>query len=166
MTLNFEIKKYLREIDLNEGKKKYFDILSFANDNNVQIEKLPFSIRILLENVLRSYEKKLSDSHHVNQLLNWSKDSVPGEEFPYMPGRGVLQDFTGVPVVVDLASMRDAVSDLGMEPSMINPIVRSDLVIDHSVQVDSFAQNDSMNLNILKEFDRNTERYKLLKWAQ
>ena len=166
MTLNFEIKKYLREIDLNEGKKKYFDILSFANDNNVQIEKLPFSIRILLENVLRSYEKKLSDSHHVNQLLNWSKDSVPGKEFPYMPGRVVLQDFTGVPVVVDLASMRDAVSDLGMEPSMINPIVRSDLVIDHSVQVDSFAQNDSMNLNILKEFDRNTERYKLLKWAQ
>ena len=166
MTLNFEIKKYLREIDLNEGKKKYFDILSFANDNNVQIEKLPFSIRILLENVLRSYEKKLSDSHHVNQLLNWTKDSVPGKEFPYMPGRVVLQDFTGVPVVVDLASMRDAVSDLGMKPSMINPIVRSDLVIDHSVQVDSFAQNDSMNLNILKEFDRNTERYKLLKWAQ
>ena len=166
MTLNFEIKKYLKEIDLNEGKKKYFDILSFANDNNVQIEKLPFSIRILLENVLRSYEKQLSNSNHINQLLNWTKDSVPEEEFPYMPGRVVLQDFTGVPVVVDLASMRDAVSDLGMEPSMINPIVRSDLVIDHSVQVDSFAQNDSMNLNILKEFDRNTERYKLLKWAQ
>jgi len=166
MTQNFEIKKYVREIDLNEGKKKYYDILSFANDNNVQIENLPFSIRILLENVLRSYEKKLSNSHHINQLLNWTKNSVPEEEFPYMPGRVVLQDFTGVPVVVDLASMRDAVSDLGMKPSMINPIVRSDLVIDHSVQVDSFAQNDSMNLNILKEFDRNTERYKLLKWAQ
>ena len=116
--------------------------------------------------MLRSYDKDLSNSHHISQLLNWTKDSVPEEEFPYMPGRVVLQDFTGVPVVVDLASMRDAVSDLGMEPSMINPIVRSDLVIDHSVQVDSFAQNDSMNLNILKEFDRNTERYKLLKWAQ
>jgi aconitate hydratase len=166
MTINFEIQKYVREIDLNEGKKKYYDILSFANDNKILIEKIPFSIRILLENVMRSYEKKLSNSHHISQLLNWTKDSVPEEEFPYMPGRVLLQDFTGVPVVVDLASMRDAVADLGMEPSMINPIVRSDLVIDHSVQVDSFAQNDSMNLNILKEFDRNTERYKLLKWAQ
>ncbi len=112
MTLKFEIKKYVREIDLNEGKKKYYDILSLANDNNVQIENIPFSIIILLENVLRSYEKKLSNSHHINQLLNWTKDSVPEAEFPYMPGRVVLQDFTGIPVVVDLASMRDAVSDL------------------------------------------------------
>ena len=83
-----------------------------------------------------------------------------------MPGRVVLQDFTGVPVVVDLAAMRDAVSDLDVEPSIINPIVRSDLVIDHSVQVDSFAQNDSLNMNISREFERNQERYKLLKWAQ
>ena len=95
-----------------------------------------------------------------------NKDTVPDKEFPYMPGRVVLQDFTGVPVVVDLAAMRDAVSDLDIEPSIINPIVRSDLVIDHSVQVDSFAQNDSLNMNISREFERNQERYKLLKWAQ
>ena len=83
-----------------------------------------------------------------------------------MPGRVLLQDFTGVPVVVDLAAMRDAVSKLGVDASIINPIVRSDLVIDHSVQVDSFAKNSSLELNISREFERNEERYKLLKWAQ
>ena len=107
-----------------------------------------------------------SNETQLEQVLKWNKDTVPDKEFPYMPGRVVLQDFTGVPVVVDLAAMRDAVSDLDIEPSIINPIVRSDLVIDHSVQVDSFAQNDSLNMNISREFERNQERYKLLKWAQ
>ena len=129
-------------------------------------DRIPFSIRILIENVLRSYDKNISNETQLEQVLKWNKDTVPDKEFPYMPGRVVLQDFTGVPVVVDLAAMRDAVSDLDIEPSIINPIVRSDLVIDHSVQVDSFAQNDSLNMNISREFERNQERYKLLKWAQ
>ena len=166
MSLKFNNKNYLSELSLLEGKKKFYNIKSFAQANKVNLEKIPFSIRILIENVLRSFDKKISNESQLEQLLSWSKDSVPDKEFPYMPGRVVLQDFTGVPVVVDLAAMRDAVSDLDVDPSIINPIVRSDLVIDHSVQVDSFAQNDSLNMNISREFERNQERYKLLKWAQ
>ena len=166
MSLNFNNKNYQNELNLLEGKKKYYDIKSLANANKVDLNKIPFSIRILIENVLRSYDKNISNETQLEQVLKWNKDTVPDKEFPYMPGRVVLQDFTGVPVVVDLAAMRDAVSDLDIEPSIINPIVRSDLVIDHSVQVDSFAQNDSLNMNISREFERNQERYKLLKWAQ
>ena len=166
MSLNFNNKNYQNELNLLEGKKKYYDIKSLASANKVDLNKIPFSIRILIENVLRSYDKKISNETQLEQVLKWNKDTVPDKEFPYMPGRVVLQDFTGVPVVVDLAAMRDAVSDLDIEPSIINPIVRSDLVIDHSVQVDSFAQNDSLNMNISREFERNQERYKLLKWAQ
>ena len=141
MSLNFNNKNYQNELNLLEGKKKYYDIKSLANANKVDLNKIPFSIRILIENVLRSYDKNISNETQLEQVLMWNKDTVPDKEFPYMPGRVVLQDFTGVPVVVDLAAMRDAVSDLDIEPSIINPIVRSDLVIDHSVQVDSFAQN-------------------------
>ncbi|MAX12023.1 MAG: aconitate hydratase AcnA [Chloroflexi bacterium] len=166
MSLNFNNKNYQNELNLLEGKKKYYDIKSLASANKVDLNKIPFSIRILIENVLRSYDKNISNETQLEQVLKWNKDTVPDKEFPYMPGRVVLQDFTGVPVVVDLAAMRDAVSDLDIEPSIINPIVRSDLVIDHSVQVDSFAKNDSLNMNISREFERNQERYKLLKWAQ
>ncbi len=166
MSLNFNNKNYQNKLNLLEGKKKYYDIKSLASANKVDLNKIPFSIRILIENVLRSYDKNISNETQLEQVLKWNKDTVPDKEFPYMPGRVVLQDFTGVPVVVDLAAMRDAVSDLDIEPSIINPIVRSDLVIDHSVQVDSFAQNDSLNMNISREFERNQERYKLLKWAQ
>ena len=166
MSLKFNNKNYLSELSLLEGKKEFYNIKSLAKANKVNLEKIPFSIRILIENVLRSFDKKISNESQLEQLLSWSKDSVPDKEFPYMPGRVVLQDFTGVPVVVDLAAMRDAVSDLDVDPSIINPIVRSDLVIDHSVQVDSFAQNDSLTMNISREFERNQERYKLLKWAQ
>jgi|TARA_B100001540_G_scaffold316031_1_gene344815 aconitate hydratase len=166
LSLNFNNKNYQNELNLLEGKKKYYDIKSLASANKVDLNKIPFSIRILIENVLRSYDKNISNETQLEQVLKWNKDTVPDKEFPYMPGRVVLQDFTGVPVVVDLAAMRDAVSDLDIEPSIINPIVRSDLVIDHSVQVDSFAQNDSLNMNISREFERNQERYKLLKWAQ
>ena len=166
MSLNFNNKNYQNELNLLEGKKKYYDIKSLASANKVDLNKIPFSIKILIENVLRSYDKNISNETQLEQVLMWNKDTVPDKEFPYMPGRVVLQDFTGVPVVVDLAAMRDAVSDLDIEPSIINPIVRSDLVIDHSVQVDSFAHNDSLNMNISREFERNQERYKLLKWAQ
>tara|TARA_Y100000768_G_scaffold369050_1_gene333594 strand:- start:73 stop:2718 length:2646 start_codon:yes stop_codon:yes gene_type:complete len=166
MSINFEKNKYLREIELIEGSKSFFDIKSLTDDNNINLNKIPFSIRILIENVLRSNHNEISNLQQIEQLISWSKDSAPDKEFPYMPGRVILQDFTGVPVVVDLAAMRDAVSTLGINASMINPIVRTDLVIDHSVQVDYFAQNSSLSKNISREFDRNQERYKLLKWAQ
>ena len=166
MSINFDKNKYLKYLELDEGEKSFFDIKSLTDDNKINLNKIPFSIRVLIENVLRSNHNEVSNLEQVEQLINWTKDSVPDKEFPYMPGRVILQDFTGVPVVVDLAAMRDAVSTLGINASMINPIVRTDLVIDHSVQVDSFAQNSSLSMNISREFERNQERYKLLKWAQ
>jgi|TARA_B110000263_G_scaffold151062_1_gene131116 aconitate hydratase len=166
MSLNLNNKNYKNHINLQEGERTFYDIGSLASDHKINIEKLPFSIRVLLENVLRSHDMNISNEQHIEQLLKWDKNSIPEKEFPYMPGRVLLQDFTGVPVVVDLAAMRDAVSKLGVDPSIINPIVRSDLVIDHSVQVDSFAKESSLELNISREFERNEERYKLLKWAQ
>ena len=166
MSINFDKNKYLKYLELDEGEKSFFDIKSLTDDNKINLDKIPFSIRVLIENVLRSNHNQVSNLEQVEQLINWTKDSVPDKEFPYMPGRVILQDFTGVPVVVDLAAMRDAVSTLGINASMINPIVRTDLVIDHSVQVDSFAQNSSLSMNISREFERNQERYKLLKWAQ
>ena len=166
MSINFHKNKYLKQIELNEGEKSFFDIKSLTDDNKINLTKIPFSIRVLIENVLRSNHNGISNLEQIEQLINWTEDTVPDKEFPYMPGRVILQDFTGVPVVVDLAAMRDAVSTLGINASMINPIVRTDLVIDHSVQVDSFAQNSSLSMNISREFERNQERYKLLKWAQ
>ena len=102
----------------------------------------------------------------VRLVASWSPSQTPPKEFPYMPGRVALQDFTGVPVVVDLAAMRDAVADKGGDPGVINPVVHSDLVIDHSVQVDYFASEGALARNIDLEFERNVERYKLLKWSQ
>ena len=166
MSINFDKNKYLKSVELLEGEKKFFDIKSLTDDNNINLSKIPFSIRVLIENVLRAHHNDISNLEQIEQLINWTGNSVPDKEFPYMPGRVILQDFTGVPVVVDLAAMRDAVSNLGIDASMINPIVRTDLVIDHSVQVDSFAQNSSLTKNISREFERNQERYKLLKWAQ
>ena len=157
MSINFDKNKYLKSVELLEGEKKFFDIKSLTDDNNINLSKIPFSIRVLIENVLRAHHNDISNLEQIAQLINWTGNSVPDKEFPYMPGRVILQDFTGVPVVVDLAAMRDAVSNLGIDASMINPIVRTDLVIDHSVQVDSFAQNSSLTKNISREFERNQE---------
>ena len=99
-------------------------------------------------------------------MAGWRPEGRSDREFPYMPGRVALQDFTGVPCVVDLAAMRDAVAKWGVDPSIINPVVRSDLVIDHSVQVDYFNSSGALAANIEREFERNTERYQLLKWSQ
>ena len=107
MSLKFNNKNYLSELSLLEGKNEFYNIKSLAQANKVNLEKIPFSIRILIENVLRSFDKKLSNESQLEQLLSWSKDSVPDKEFPYMPGRVVLQEFTGVPVVVDLADRVD-----------------------------------------------------------
>ena len=107
MSVNFDKKKYLKSLRISEGERGYFDIKSLTKDSNIDINKIPFSIRVLIENVLRSYHNDVSNLEHINNLIQWNKDTVPDKEFPYMPGRVVLQDFTGVPVVVDLAAMRD-----------------------------------------------------------
>ena len=144
----------------------YFDIGALEEAGLCDISALPFSIRVLLENALRNASIGPATDDDVRLVASWSAESVPNTEFPYMPGRVALQDFTGVPVVVDLAAMRNAVAKLGGDPTTINPVVHSDLVIDHSVQVDYFNVAGALAQNIDLEFERNEERYQLLKWAQ
>ena len=148
------------------GNYTFYSIQALEKAGLIDISKTPYSIRVLLENVIRNSDGGPATIDHVKLVSSWRPDNKPASEFPYMPGRVVLQDFTGVPVAVDIAAMRDAVAVLGGDASIINPIVRSDMVIDHSVQVDHFSVANALNLNIKKEFERNTERYQLLKWAQ
>jgi len=129
------------------------------------LDRLPFSIRILLENALRFAGHGVVTEAHVKDLAAWRPRGARSE-FPFMPARVVLQDFTGVPCVVDLAAMRDAMATMGGKPEKINPVVPCDLVIDHSVQVDHFGSDRAYELNVALEYERNTERYQLLKFAQ
>jgi aconitate hydratase len=132
------------------------------------LARMPYTVKILLENMLRgsATQPELVSADHVRALATWDP-SAPGEaELPFMPARVILQDFTGVPCVVDLAAMRDAVADIGGDPSRINPLVPADLVIDHSVQVDQFGSDAAFLINVDREYERNGERYALLRWAQ
>ncbi len=153
---------------LTVGNMTYhiFSLPRLAEQGRVNLERLPFSIRVLLENALRNEDGHLVTEADVQKVLDYQPQNVTPVEFPFMPGRVVLQDFTGVPAVVDLAAMRDAMRDLGGDPKKINPHVRSDLVIDHSVQVDVFGIKEAFLLNTKREFERNKERYQLLRWAQ
>ena len=144
----------------------YYDLGALESAGLCTVANLPFSVRVLLENALRNAHVGPASEDDVRLVASWTPEQAPRKEFPYMPGRVTLQDFTGVPVVVDLAAMRDAVAEKGVDPSVINPSVHSDLVIDHSVQVDYFASEGALARNIDLEFERNVERYKLLKWSQ
>jgi aconitate hydratase len=126
----------------------------------------PVTLRILLENCLRNAGRGVVRTTDVETLAAWRPGSGVDAEFPFMPGRVLLQDFTGVPAVVDLAAMRDAMADLGGDPSLVNPLVPADLVIDHSVQVDAYGSREAFLINVGREYDRNAERYQLLRWAQ
>ncbi len=130
------------------------------------IDTLPYSIRVLLEACLRNCDGHIVTKEHVQKICKYDAAKVGEEEIPFMPGRVVLQDFTGVPCIVDLASMRDAMKRLGGDPRKVNPLVQCDLVIDHSVQVDAFNSGVALTINSEKEFDRNKERYEFLKWGQ
>jgi len=131
-----------------------------------KINKLPYSMRILLENQLRNVDGKKVTEADVLKVLEWDAKASQRPEIPYMPARVVMQDFTGVPAVVDFAAMRDAMKNMGGDPNRINPLVETALVIDHSVQVDYYGTPDALNHNVDIEFQRNKERYSLLKWAQ
>ncbi|MEW6582331.1 MAG: aconitate hydratase AcnA [Actinomycetota bacterium] len=133
----------------------------------VDLDRLPYTVKVLLENVLRNADvSEFVTTDDLAALAGWTPGSGATFEVPYMPARVVLQDFTGVPCVVDLASMRDAMTAMGGDPSRINPLVPADLVIDHSVQVDVFGGADSFARNVEREYERNGERYTLLRWAQ
>ncbi|MGE4367361.1 aconitase family protein, partial [Thermomonas sp.] len=131
------------------------------------IARLPYSLKILLENLLRHEDGGITVGRaHIEALAQWDPKAEPDTEIAFMPARVVLQDFTGVPCVVDLAAMRDAVVTLGGRPEQINPQIPSELVIDHSVQVDAFARPDALDINGRIEFERNAERYGFLRWGQ
>jgi aconitate hydratase len=151
-----------KTLDTALGQKSYYDLKAVGGN----IDQLPYSIKVLLEACLRNCDDYIVPKSAVNSLANYNAKAVGDVEIPFMPGRVVLQDFTGVPCVVDLATMRAAMVRLGGDPKKVNPLVPCDLVIDHSVQVDAFASASALTINSQHEFERNTERYQFLKWGQ
>jgi aconitate hydratase len=131
-----------------------------------EVSRLPYSMRVLLEAVLRNCDGFTVTEEDVRNVAGWNAGSPAKAEIPFKPARVVLQDFTGVPAVVDLAAMRSAMQRMGGDPKLINPLVPVDLVIDHSVQVDRFASLDALSANVDLEFSRNRERYEFLRWGQ
>ena len=159
-------------LQTTSGSVTIYRLDALRSQNPTPLDKLPFTVRILLENALRQHdlEPGLVSEADVLWLARWQPGKQPGQgdpgELPYMPARVLMQDFTGVPAVVDLAAIRDAVKELGADPTNIHPLVPADLVIDHSVQVDMFGSTMAFATNVQREYERNGERYALLRWAQ
>jgi aconitate hydratase len=152
--------------DTGSGQAVIYRIGKLAEQGIGNIDKLPFSIRILLENALRNLNGYQFKEEDVHNIANWSATKPGAVEIPFMPARVILQDFTGVPVVIDLAALRSAMVRMGGDPNKVNPIIPVDLVIDHSVQVDSFGNSNALLINAEREFERNRERYEFLHWGQ
>ena len=152
---------------LKVGNKEY-EIFRLAalDQQGISTKHLPYSLRILLENLLRTEDGRNVKQEDIRAFAKWNKDSRPDTEIAFTPSRVLLQDFTGVPCVVDLAAMRDAMQQLGGDPALINPLQPVELVIDHSVQVDEFGTTTAFDVNALLEFQRNKERYSFLRWGQ
>lgn len=159
-------KDFITQINV-EGKAYTISDITLLEEKGIaDIKRLPFSIKILVENLLRKLDGRTVKKEDLINIARWKKQYDRPVEIPYHPARVLMQDFTGVPAVVDLAAMRDAVKDLGEDPMKINPMVPVDLIVDHSVQVDYYGTPDSLEKNVKKEYERNGERYALLKWAQ
>lgn len=149
------------------GKRYHYYRLAALEEAGLgNVSKLPYSIKVLLESVLRQHDGRVITKEHVENLVKWGTSEVKEVDVPFKPSRVILQDFTGVPAVVDLASLRKAMADLGGDPDKINPEKPVDLVIDHSVQVDKYGTPDALQANMDLEFERNAERYQFLSWAQ
>ncbi len=158
--------KTLKSININDKIYKYYSLKEAEKNGLTNISKLPKSLKVLLENLLR-YEDGLSvTKDQIDAIKNWLKEKKSNTEIAYRPARVLLQDYTGIPAVADLAAMREAVKEKNKDPNTINPLSKVDLVIDHSVQVDKFAKSDSFEKNVDIEFERNGERYSFLKWGQ
>ncbi|MFZ1009044.1 MAG: aconitate hydratase [Candidatus Sulfotelmatobacter sp.] len=152
---------------LKVGNKEYeIYRLDALDQQGISTKHLPFSLRILLENLLRTEDGRNVTKQEIRALASWNKNSKPDKEIAFTPSRVLLQDFTGVPCVVDLAAMRDAMRELGGDPALINPLQPVELVIDHSVQVDEYGTSSAFDVNALLEFQRNKERYSFLRWGQ
>src|SRR5438045_7162544 len=159
--------KTLRKFDAGKGREAFFYSLPALEEQGMgKISRLPAGSRVVLDWVLRSCDGQKVRRKDVETLANWNAKSPANEEIPFVVARIVLQDFTGVPLVVDLAAMRSAVKRLGGDPKIIEPLVPVDLVVDHSVQVDFFGSTRALELNLDMEFKRNRERYQFLKWGQ
>lgn len=152
--------------DLNGKTYNYYRLAALEEAGIANVSRLPYSIKVLLESVLRQHDGYVIKDDHVEKLAKWGKDVDPEAEVPFKPSRVILQDFTGVPVVVDLAALRSAMAEMGGDPDKINPAIPVDLVIDHSVQVDKYGTDDALRINMELEFERNAERYQFLSWAQ
>jgi aconitate hydratase len=150
----------------NDNKRFYYSLPALEEQGVGGISRLPVSIRIMLESVMRHVDGEKITEENVKELANWNAENPGTGEVPFVVSRVILQDFTGVPLLVDLAAMRDAVAEAGFDPKIIEPLVPVDLVVDHSVQVDRFGTEDSFMFNLETEFNRNRERYEFLKWGQ
>ena len=156
----------LKSININNREYKYYSLAEAEKNGLDGISKLPKSLKVLLENLLR-YEDDLSvTKNQIEAIKNWLKTKKSNTEIAYRPARVLLQDYTGIPAVADLAAMREAVQEKNKDPNTVNPLSAVDLVIDHSVQVDKSANSDSFEKNVDIEFQRNGERYSFLKWGQ
>ena len=155
----------LQSFSLASGKTGQFYSLPELAKTFPNVNKLPVSIRIVLEAVLRNVDGKKVSEEHVKQLANWGANDNRENEIPFIVARVVLQDFTGIPLLADLAAMRGVVSKMGKNPKVIEPLVPVDLVVDHSVQIDSYGSKDSLDINMKLEFQRNEERYQFMKWG-
>ncbi|HVG98392.1 MAG TPA: aconitate hydratase AcnA [Chloroflexota bacterium] len=144
----------------------YYSLRALEREGMTRIDRLPFTVKVLLENVLRFAGNAHVEDADIQALAGWSAGSQSNEEIPFMPSRVLMQDLTGVPAVVDLAAMRSAVARMGGDPQLINPLVPAELVIDHSIQVDYFGSALAAAQNVVREYERNRERYMLLRWAQ
>ncbi|KAG8455057.1 hypothetical protein GDO86_001323, partial [Hymenochirus boettgeri] len=149
-------------LDTAKPDKNFYNLIKLGDS---RYGRLPFSIRILLEAAIRNCDEFLVKKKDVENILNWKVTQHENVEVPFRPARVILQDFTGVPAVVDFAAMRDAVQRLGGDPQTINPVCPADLVIDHSIQVDFNRRTDSLQKNQELEFERNRERFEFLKWG-
>jgi len=156
----------LKEFKIGDSRKgSFYSLPALAKSLGINVSRLPVSIRIVLESVLRNCDGKKVTEEHVKQLANWSATAARTDEIPFVVARVVLQDFTGVPLLADLAAMRGVASKMGKNPKNIEPLVPVDLVVDHSVQIDHFREKKALDLNMKLEFERNNERYQFMKWG-
>ncbi|HVL76705.1 MAG TPA: aconitate hydratase AcnA [Noviherbaspirillum sp.] len=156
----------LKEFKISDSRKgKFYSLPALEKKLGVNISRLPVSIRIVLESVLRNCDGKKVTEEHVRQLANWKPNAQRVDEIPFVVARVVLQDFTGVPLLADLAAMRGVAQKMGKKPKNIEPLVPVDLVVDHSVQIDHFREKKALDLNMKLEFQRNNERYQFMKWG-
>ena len=156
----------LKEFKITDSKTgKFHSLPALGKKLGVNISRLPVSIRIVLESVLRNCDGKKVTEENVIKLANWQPNAARTEEIPFVVSRVVLQDFTGVPLLVDLAAMRGTAKQMGKDPKRIEPMVPVDLVVDHSVQIDHFREKKALDLNMKIEFQRNNERYQFMKWG-